>query len=34
MKWKRNDKVIEESIVDYLEKTFDEEIAKGHILKV
>lgn len=34
MKWKRNDKVIEEPIVDYLEKLFDEELAKGMMLKV
>ena len=34
MKWKRNDKVIEESIVDYLEKIFNEEMAKGYDLKV
>ena len=34
MKWKRNDKVIEEPIVDYLEKLFDEQLAKGMMLKV
>ena len=34
MKWKRNDVVITEPITDYLEKIFDEEIAKGYILKV
>jgi predicted RNase H-related nuclease YkuK (DUF458 family) len=34
MKWKRNEKVIEEPIVDYLEKLFDEELAKGYILSV
>lgn len=34
MKWKRNDKVIEEPIVDYLEKLFEEELAKGRNLKV
>ena len=34
MKWKRNDKVIEEPIVDYLEKLFETELAKGHTLKV
>ena len=34
MKWKRNDKVIEEPIVDYLEKLFEEELAKGRTLKV
>jgi predicted RNase H-related nuclease YkuK (DUF458 family) len=34
MKWKRNDKVIEESIVDYLANLFDEELAKNKILKV
>lgn len=34
MKWKRNDKVITESIVEYLEKLFDEEKAKGYDLKV
>lgn len=34
MKWKRNDKVIEENIVDYLEKLFDDELAKGRMLKV
>ena len=34
MKWKRNDTVIQESIVDYLEKIFEEELAKGYNLKV
>ena len=34
MKWKRNDKVIEESIVDYLEKLIIEETGKGKMLKV
>lgn len=34
MKWKRNEKVITESITDYLTKLFDEEIAKGYKLKV
>jgi predicted RNase H-related nuclease YkuK (DUF458 family) len=34
MKWKRNDKVIEEPIVDYLEKLFEEELGKGRNLKV
>lgn len=34
MKWKRNDKVIEEPIVDYLEKIFEAELTKGRILKV
>jgi uncharacterized protein len=34
MKWKRNDVVITESIVDYLEKIFEEEKAKGFDLKV
>lgn len=34
MKWKRNDKVITEPIIDYLTKLFDEEIAKGYKLKV
>jgi hypothetical protein len=28
MKWKRNDKVIEVDIVDYLEGLFDSEIEK------
>lgn len=30
MKWKRNDVVIKEPITDFLEKIFDEEIAKGY----
>ena len=34
MKWKRNDVVITESIVDYLEKIFIEEKARGFDLKV
>ncbi len=34
MKWKRNDVVITESIIDYLEKIFIEEKAKGFELKV
>jgi len=34
MKWIRNHKVIEEPIVDYLEKLFDEQLANNHILKV
>jgi predicted RNase H-related nuclease YkuK (DUF458 family) len=34
MKWKRNEKIIEEPILDYLEKLLDEEISKKHILSV
>ncbi len=34
MKWKRKDKVIDEPILDYLEKIFIEEMDKGHTLKV
>lgn len=34
MKWKRKDQVINEPILDYLEKIFIEEIDKGHMLKV
>ena len=34
MEWRRNDKVIDISIEDYLIKLFDEEIAKGYKLKV
>lgn len=34
MEWKRNNKVIEESIVDYLEKLFDEQLAKNYNIKV
>ena len=34
MKWKRNGKLIEESIVDYLEKLFDEQLANNRILNV
>lgn len=33
-KWKRNEKVIEGSITDYLANIFDEELAKNHMLKV
>lgn len=34
MEWKRNEKLIEIAIGDYLEKLFDDELAKGHMLKV
>ncbi len=34
MKWKRNDTVITEPIVDYLTKIIEEEVAKGYNLKV
>jgi hypothetical protein len=34
MKWKRKDQVINEPILDYLEKIFIEEMDKGHMLKV
>lgn len=34
MKWKRNDVVINEPIIEYLEKLFDAEMAKGMKLKV
>ena len=34
MKWIRNHKVIEEPIVDYLEKLFDEQLANNRILNV
>jgi predicted RNase H-related nuclease YkuK (DUF458 family) len=34
MKWKRNGKLIEEPIVDYLEKLFDEQLANNRILNV
>lgn len=34
MKWKRNDVVINEPIIEYLEKLFEEEIEKGYKLKV
>lgn len=34
MKWKRNNKVIDENIVDYLEKLFDEKLGQGYALKV
>jgi predicted RNase H-related nuclease YkuK (DUF458 family) len=34
MKWIRHHKVIEESIVDYLEKLFDEQLANNRILNV
>lgn len=34
MKWKRQDQVIQEPILDYLEKIFIEELDKGYKLKV
>lgn len=34
MEWKRNEKLIEEPIVDYLEKLIEQELAKGFNLKV
>lgn len=34
MKWKRNNIIIEEPILDYLTKLFDEEFEKGYHLKV
>jgi len=34
MEWKRNNKVIHEPIVDYLEKLFDEQLAKNYKFKV
>jgi uncharacterized protein len=34
MKWKRNNKVIEESLVDYLEKLFIERLEQKYTLKV
>lgn len=34
MKWRRNNIIIEEPITEYLEKIFDEELAKNMILKV
>lgn len=34
MKWERNNKVIEESIVDYLEGIFDDLISKNRTFKV
>jgi len=34
MEWKRNEKLIGLPISDYLEKLFDDELAKGHMLKV
>lgn len=34
MKWKRQSEVIQEPILDYLEKIFIEELDKGHMLKV
>ena len=34
MKWKRNKQLIKEPIIEYLEKLFDENIAKGYDLKV
>ncbi len=34
MEWKRNGKVIEEPLVDYLEKLFDEQLEKNRMMKV
>ena len=34
MKWKRNDKLIDEPIIDYLEKVIEEELGKGYSLRV
>jgi predicted RNase H-related nuclease YkuK (DUF458 family) len=34
MKWKRNEKIIEEPIVEYLEKVLENELDKNHILSV
>jgi predicted RNase H-related nuclease YkuK (DUF458 family) len=34
MKWKRNEKLIEIPIKEYLEKLFDDELEKGYKLKV
>jgi predicted RNase H-related nuclease YkuK (DUF458 family) len=34
MKWKRNDKIIDEPITDYLSKVIEEELGKNMILKV
>jgi predicted RNase H-related nuclease YkuK (DUF458 family) len=34
MEWKRNGKIIEEPLVDYLEKLFDEQLEKNRIMKV
>ena len=34
MEWKRNGKIIEENLVDYLEKLFDEQLEKNRIMKV
>ena len=34
MEWKRNNKIIEEPLVDYLEKLFDEQLEKNRIMKV
>jgi len=34
MEWKRNNKVIKEPLIEYLENIFDEEMAKGHKLEV
>lgn len=34
MEWMRNNKVIKEPIVDYLERIFDEEMAKGYKMQV
>ena len=33
-KWKRNGKLIQEPIIEYLEKIFDEELANGFKLRV
>lgn len=34
MEWKRNGKIIEENLVDYLEKLFDEQLEKNRMMKV
>ena len=34
MKWKRNDVVIKEPIIEYVQRLFDEELEKGYKLKV
>ena len=34
MEWTRNNKIIEEPLVDYLEKLFDEQLEKNRIMKV
>ncbi len=34
MKWERNGKLINEPLIEYLERIFDEEIAKNHKLEV